>query len=257
MSEVMAAEGFLRSLTDSGVGFTLAPTGSTARREMRNNSGSCDYTSDTDILCIINAEDIDKTLTQKRKSFQKLSLILMSTDALSYPSNAVLSIDFDALIENQLKLSKPNFASSSTAGFISYQAQPLAYYSAQLNHSAPEAQRRLLSKISISCLKLLYLADHVDRRSFVYERELLAYNNTRISNRLICKILNRETPDAELTSIAEILQHHVSECQVLTQFTRNLTSTSLYFLDKQKYSQEIIEAVFLENNRMSRADALF
>ena len=110
MSGLMKVNGFIKSLSAAGLRFTLALTGSAARGELRNNSGLCDYTSDTDILCIIDPKDINEVLSHKKQNFHTIPLILMSSEALNHPSNAVLSINFDSLIENQLKLSKPNLS---------------------------------------------------------------------------------------------------------------------------------------------------
>jgi hypothetical protein len=181
----------------------------------------------------------------------------MSSEALDHPSNAVLSIAFDSLIHNGLKLSKPVFTDTSAAEFIAYQLQPLAYYTSQLRSSTPQEKRRLYCKIAITCLKLLYLIDHADRRSFVYEDELNSHHFIGIDEILIRAILSRSMPDDQLRLAAKYLKTLVEKCQFISETADFLPSTNLYCLDRYIYSEEIIEAVFLENNRLSRSDALF
>lgn len=257
MRKLKEIQDFVEFLTGSKIPYTLALTGSTARGELRNNSGQNDYKSDTDVLCIIAPEDIAATLSCKEKCIRPTPLILMNSKALNYPSNAVLSIAFDSLINNALNLSKPVFTDASTAEFIAYQLQPLAYYTSQLHNSTPQAKRRLYSKIAITCLKLLYLVDHSGRRSFVYEYELNSHQFVNVDEMLIRDIVNRELPDDQLRLAAESLEALVIQCPLITETAGFLASTTLYFSDKNIYSKEIIEAVFLENNRLTRSDALF
>ncbi|MGE7958415.1 hypothetical protein ACQKQA_17835 [Pseudomonas sp. NPDC089530] len=257
MSELIEIEGFITCLTNANIPHTLALTGSTARGELRKNSGRYDYDSDTDILCIIEPDSIAETLSCKREYAHSIPLILMSASALNHPSNAVLSIAFDSLINNDLNLSKPDFTNTRAAEFIAYQFQPLAYYASQLKHSTPDARRRLYSKIAITCLKLLYLAHHPGRRSFIYERELKLQNFTSIDEMLVQNILNRDLPDAELRDTAERLERQVAQCASIIAAADFLESTRLYVLDKDKYSKEIIDSIFLENNKLKKSDTLF
>ncbi|WPO46644.1 hypothetical protein [Pseudomonas sp. S1Bt23] len=257
MSELIEIEGFITCLTNARIPYTLALTGSTARGELRNNSGRYDYDSDTDILCIIEPDSISATLSCKKNYTHSIPLILMSACALSHPSNAVLSIAFDSLITNDLSLSKPDFTNTSTAEFIAYQLQPLAYYTSQLKYSKPETQRRLYSKIAITCLKLLYLTQHPNKRSFIYEQELKLQGLTNIDEMLVQKILNRDLPDTELRDATERLEHQVTQFASIIAAADFLESTRLYILDKDNYSKRIIESIFLENNKLKRSDTLF
>ncbi|BBN57397.1 hypothetical protein TRE132_55220 [Pseudomonas chlororaphis subsp. aurantiaca] len=257
MSELTEVEGFIKCLVDSNIPHTLALTGSTARGELRSNSGQYDYESDLDILCIVEADSIAATLSCKKSYSCPIPLILMSSTALNYPSNAVLSIAFDSLISNDLGLSKPVFTDTNVAEFISYQAQPLAYYASQLAGSTLSTKRRLYSKISITCLKLLYLTDRLDRRSFIYEHELKSHHFVNVDEALVLGILNRELPDEQLRAAAEYLEMLVIACPSIMELVDSLESTRFHFLDKSRYSRKIIEAVFLENNRLKRTDALF
>ncbi|MDR9862711.1 MULTISPECIES: hypothetical protein [Pseudomonas] len=257
MSKRIETCDFIKSLSDNDIPCTLALTGSTARGESRTNSAAYDYESDTDILCIVSPPDIEAVLFHKNRQSAAAPLILMSSEALAYPSNAVLSVNFDSLIKDELNLSKPDFTNADTAQFFSYQAQPLAYYSAQLPLATLEVQRRLYSKIAICSLKLLYLANEPDRRSFIYEQELIQLNSPAIENQLIQDIVNREIPDVQLRRTAEHLQNQIAKCPIIMEMSGQLESTRLHFLEKFKYSREIIESVFLENNRLKKADTLF
>ncbi|MDO7928326.1 hypothetical protein Q6A51_16170 [Pseudomonas sp. KFB-139] len=257
MYNLVEIKSFVDSLKESRIPYTLALTGSTARGELRSNSSPYDYNSDTDILCILAPSDIAAALSCKEKCSESTSLILMSSEALNHPSNAVLSIAFDSLIINDLHLSQPLFDDVNAAEFIAYQLQPLAYYTSNLRHSTPALKRRLYSKVAITCLKLLYLADHSDKRSFIYESEVKQHNFTNVDEVLVHSIINRELPDEPLQRAAEHLEKLVIQCPLIVKAASVLTSTKLYLSDKETCSAHIIEAVFLENNKLKRSDALF
>ncbi|MCV4342573.1 hypothetical protein [Pseudomonas capsici] len=257
MRDLIEIKEFIDSLKTSSLPYTLALTGSTARGELRSNSSPYDYNSDTDILCIIAPRNIAEALSYKEKCSESTPLILMSSEALHYPSNAVMSIAFDSLITNDLDLKRPIFTDVQAVEFIAYQLQPLAYYTACLQQSIPSLKRRLYSKIATTCLKLLYLIDHSDKRNFIYERELKQNHFANIDEGLVHNILNRELPDFELQHHAEHLTAQVIHNPLIAQAAGFLTSTRLYLTGKDTYSAQIIEAVFLENNRLKRSDALF
>lgn len=183
-------------------------------------------------------------------------LILMSSKALNHPSNAVLSLTIHSL-NNELNLSKPIFTNASATEFLAYQLQPLAYYASQLHNSAPQDKRRLYSKIAITCLKLMYLANHADKRTFIYEHELKSHPFTDIDATLVRDILDRALPDDKLLLAVTSLESLVMQYPLIAEIASFLASTNLYFSDKNTYPIEIIDAVFLENNRMKRSDALF
>ena len=249
--------GFLALLSDMGIAYTLALTGSTARGEMRKNTSRYDYTSDIDVLCLIDPKDIQQTLHCKQSYKQCSSLILMSSEALKYPSNAILSMAPDWLGGNGLLLLKPNFTGYCKAEFLAYQAQPLAYYNAQLKNSTVQPVRRLYSKICITCLKLLYLSEYSERRSFVFEHELKLHRFPEASGALVEQIVNRELPDDQLQSVAQHLETLIAQCAIITESAICLDSTALYFSSKNHHTDKIIEAVFLENNKLSKAESLF
>ncbi|KAB0567609.1 hypothetical protein C9383_19470 [Pseudomonas palleroniana] len=248
---------FLATLTSMGIAYTLAVTGSTARGEVRKNTSRYDYVSDIDVLCLVAPKDIQQTLLCKCLCEQGSSLILMSSEALKSPSNAVLCMEPDWLGKNGLFLSRPDFAGFRTAEFLAYQTQPLAYYKAQLNNSKTQIERRLYSKICITCLKLLYLSENLEKRSFVFEHELKLYNFPKVNATLVKNIINRELPDDLLQSAAQHLENLVSQCSLITESAVSLDSTALYFSDKNQNADKIIEAVFVENNKLSRAESLF
>lgn len=248
---------FVDLLEASRIACTLALTGSTARGELRKNSGNYDYASDTDILCIIAPDDIAAALSCKEKCSDSTPLILMSSDALKMPSNAVLSIAFDSLLSNGLDLTKPVFSQASMESFLSYQLQPLAYYTAQLHDAQPQAKRRLYSKIAITCLKLLYLMNHPDRRKFIYEYELRSHPFMSIDGVLLHSLLDRELPDAPLKRVAESLETQIRQCPPIAEAAEFLTSTKLYWAGNGNDSEKIVESVFVENNKLKRSDALF
>jgi predicted nucleotidyltransferase len=257
MRTLIEIQDFVECLTSYQISYTLALTGSLARGEARNNLGRHDYKSDIDILCIIAPKDIAKTIFLKKKFFRPIPLILMNSEALDHPSNAVLSIAFDSLINNGLNLSKPVFTDKSALEFFAYQLQPLAYYRSRLYNSTSQEKRRLYSKIATTCLKLLYLIDQPDHRSFVYEYELNSHHFVNVDEILVRDIVNRALPDEQLRLTTEWLEARVAECSLISKSSDFLASTNLYLLDRYIYSKEIIEAVFLENNRLSRSDSLF
>lgn len=248
---------FTQSLVNANIPFTLALTGSSARAESRSNVGRYDYISDTDELCIVNSRDISSVLRCKDGVSACVPLILMSSEALKYPSNAVLSIAFDSLSRNDLALVRPSFAHVGTREFIAYQMQPLAYYASRLSCSSFLERRRLYSKISITCLKLLYLVENVGQRDFVFESTLSSLSFKGIEDKIVRALMTRDLSDQGLQQAANLLQAAIKRSGILTESANALRSTTLYLEDVNTYSSHIIEAVFLENNRLTMPESLF
>lgn len=248
---------FTQSLVHANIPFTLALTGSSARGEFRNNSGNYDYTSDTDELCIVDSRDISRVLLCKDGVCACVPLILMSSEALKYPSNAVLSIEFNSLCRNDLELVRPSFAHVETREFIAYQMQPLAYYASRLGGSSFLERRRLYSKISITCLKLLYLVENVGQRDFVFESTLSSVSFKGIEDKVVRALITRDLSDQDLQQTANILQAAIKRSGILIESANVLRSTTLYLEDVNIYASHIREAVFLENNRLTMPESLF
>lgn len=254
---MLETQRYLQRLADARIPYVVALTGSAARGEFRNNTGNFDYTSDTDVLCIIDSNDTAKALSCKAGITQHVPLILMSSEAMKYPSNAVLSIAFDSLINNTLGLTKPSFSEVSTGAFIAYQMQPLAYYASLLRTSPIEVKRRLYSKIAVTCLKLFFLTRNTHKRSFIFESDLLAQPMGGKEAVMVRNIINRALSDEVLQRTAEQLQAKILCCERLVESANCLVSTKLYLCGKTKFEAEIREAVFLENNRLLRSEAIF
>ncbi|PKH22862.1 nucleotidyltransferase domain-containing protein [Pseudomonas fluorescens] len=250
-------EDFLSRLTDKDIVYTLALTGSTARGEARKNTSRHDYTSDIDVLCLIDPKDIPQTLCCKNAYEKCSSLILMSSEALKHPSNAILSMELDWFGDNGLLLQKPDFSGHRADEFLAYQTQPLAYYNAQLTNSTAHVARRLYSKICITCLKLLYLSEYPERRRFVFEHELIPHRFPEVSTALVEHIVNRDLPDDQLESVAQHLKNLITQHRLITESATFLDSTALYFSSEDQQADKIIQAVFLENNKLSKPESLF
>jgi hypothetical protein len=103
----------------------------------------------------------------------------------------------------------------------------------------------------------MYLADHPDRRSFIYEDELYSHHFLNINGTLIRDTVDRTLPDDHLRLAAKFLEALALQCPLIAESIDFLISTNLYSLDQYIYAKEIIDAVFLENNRITRSDALF
>ena len=253
---MLTVQRFTHALMNANIPFTLALTGSSARGECRNNTGSYDYTSDTDLLCIIHSRDILRVQQCKSEVSTFVPLILMSSEALKYPSNAVLSIAFDSLSRQGIELVRPSFAHVEMREFIAYQMQPLAYYASRLNHSSLLEKRRLYSKIAITCLKLLYLVEHTGLRSFIFESTLSSLSFKGIDVQDVRSLINRDLPDQALQRAASRLQETIKCSDILVESADVLISTKLYFNDVNADSSRIREAVFLENNRLTLSESL-
>ncbi|WP_411565764.1 hypothetical protein ACLIN3_23775 [Pseudomonas orientalis] len=250
-------EDFLVCLTDKDIVYTLALTGSSARGESRKNTSRHDYTSDIDVLCFIDPKDIAQTMRCKNAYEEYSPLILMSSEALKHPSNAILSMDLEWFGGNGLLLQKPDFSGHRADEFLAYQIQPLAYYNAQLTNSTSRIARRLYSKICITCLKLFYLSEYPERRSFVFEHELIPHHFAEVSTVLVEHIVNRDLPDEQLQSVAQHLKTLITQRRLVTESASFLESTALFFSSDNQHADKIIEAVFLENNKLSKAESLF
>ena len=248
---------FADLLVDFDVPFTIALTGSVARGEDRRGLGKWDYQSDVDLLCIVRGEYFEVLMEAKAQSKRTCPLILMTYESLVRPSNAVLSISKEIVFGNDDFFCLPHHISVSAEEYMSYQAQPLAYYAAKLRMSDEKLYRRLYAKIAITCIKLIYLSGDLKRKSFVYESELAAHCFSGVDRELVRKIVNRNIEDTSWEGVSKYVQGLVFENQVITDLASNLESTEVFFSTRGHDTDSVVESVFRENNGMSRSDALF
>lgn len=255
--EIIMSDTFISAMRNRKISHSIAITGSYSRNELRTNSSQYDYNSDIDILCIVLHKDIRLVQQIKEEYHGKVELILMDSNCINTPSNAILSLTERSFIYNGLNLVLPDFSYIEFNIFFEFQIQPLAYYKSKLETAKKSERRRLLYKVAISCLRIIYSSENSEHRTFIYEKNIKSWAFKKINSALAADVLERNIPDQDLMDSCHKLEEIALSTAINILSSPILRSVQIYLSRPPMIGSDLIEQVFIENNNLSRSEALF